>query len=1152
MADRDLTGRMLGEFVLLEKIGQGGFGSVYRAEQPLLKRYVVVKVLRTDNDTAVQRFLQEAQLASRFDHPFAAHIYAFGVDEDEDLLWIAMELVQGITLGAWLEQHGPMALEQFVPFFEGVADAVHAAHESGIVHRDLKPSNVMVIERGGRLLPKLLDFGIAKLLDRSADGSPAERHRPAAAATTRIRPRAQAAERTVTSSNPEENPRLTRTGVAFGSRPYMSPEQWSDVHAVGPASDVYSLGIVAYETLTGRLPYIADNSYEYSRLHQRAEMPPLGDGFSSGVQRVIGCALSKLPEHRYRSALEMAAELREALQVQPREQLRSLAKVWNDRARTPALLLRGGDLLHTPSAAIGDLEQAFVAASHRRTARLLWLRRILVVSAAALALVSYQSVMNTRAARQVAEATATQSELEQGRSALLHNEPDAGRHLAEAYRRDHSPSTAFMLARALQPRLAERARLPSTFERVWSAMFSPDGKNVVTTDDRNAQIWDAQSYRLLFTLKHGDVVHHAVYSADGTRLVTGCGDGAVRIWDPTRGVLLRELRREGIGLRYHGVALSSDGKVVVGLASGVTHVWEVATGLPIAELRETAPSSYWVLAFSADNRWLATGTGNDVYLYDTQNWTLVHSIPGPSIHALSWDPTGSRLLTGSEDGDASIWALPGGDRVGHLRALGEPIDAVAFSPDGRLVAAGGRDGAEQVWDASSAKLRSQSNHLRNRVLSVEFDRSSSLIVAASSSGSAAVSEAASGMPVTVLDGPSAVVRDAHFDPSSQRVVGASWDGTARIWDATAPYRRWGSPPLSDDCDVVTGLEPDRRFLAIRCKDLPTRVWDTAHDELVAELPSVTPVEGDFESAFPAVSAAGDRAAIARGNSVEVYELPTARLLRTVVHGAPVSTVAFAATGRDVVSGAIDGSLIVMRDNGAMTALPTSAGAIDVAGFLLDGRVVAVDSRRHLRVYDLGGATLAALETRARAGTLRMSPDSRRLVTVPDFAATVAAPELWDVEHYRPIAGLTSTGQMQAYSARFLTNDDVITACADGVIRLWDAKTGQLRRTYRGGSRFLADATLSADGTMLIGGGGDGQLRFWDAASGRPLWTMLAHRSHLIGVHVESTGDIVTHGFFGDVARWSLPAPQQVIEACARDERCHRDTMKEPTDKLLTR
>lgn len=140
-------------------------------------------------------------------------------------------------------------------------------------------------------------------------------------------------------------------------------------------------------------------------------------------------------------------------------------------------------------------------------------------------------------------------------------------------------------------------------------------------------------------------------------------------------------------------------------------------------------------------------------------------------------------------------------------------------------------------------------------------------------------------------------------------------------------------------DVATSLEPDRRFRAVGCKSYPTRVWDTAQDKLLAELPSVTSPGGDFEPAYPAVSFAGDRAAIARGNTVEVYELPGSRLLRTITHSAPVSTVAFASTGRDVVSGAIDGSVLVTRDNGAVLALPMSSSGIDSAGFLPDGRVV---------------------------------------------------------------------------------------------------------------------------------------------------------------------------------------------------------------------
>ena len=422
----------------------------------------------------------------------------------------------------------------------------------------------------------------------------------------------------------------------------------------------------------------------------------------------------------------------------------------------------------------------------------------------------------------------------------------------------------------------------------------------------------------------------------------------------------------------------------------VAHVWDAATGAPLAELRNDA-SEFPGLAFSADGRWLATSGGNDVRVFDAQTWTQALTIRGPRIHSLSFDPTGPRLFTGATTGDAAIWAIPSGARIRHLRDIGEPVDAVAFSPDGQLVVAASRDGAEQVWQARSGKLQSQCNPRHSKILSVEFDPTSKLVLAAGTDGTVVVADAALGMPVTVLEGPQNVVWVAHFDPSSRRVVGASWDGTARVWDATSPYRRWSSPPVSDDCGLVTSPEPDRRFVAVGCRDHATRVWDTARDQLLAELPSVTQVDGDFTSAFPAVSSAGDRAAIARGNTVEVYELPGGRLLRTIAHGAPVNAVAFASTGRDIVSGAVDGSLLVTRDDGAVLALPTSAGGIDAVGFLPDGRVVAADAQRRLRVYDPGGAVLADLEIPVRVMSLRV--DGTRLVTVPIYTGNAAPPLL---------------------------------------------------------------------------------------------------------------------------------------------------------------
>src|SRR5262249_16467325 len=152
-----VEGRTLAEFVVREKLGEGGFGSVYRAEQPRLRREAVVKVLRPRHGNlagARQRFLREAELASRLDHPFPAPTSGSGAGPD-GTVWIGMEIVRGTPLDEWLRARGPFSPGDFIPLCERICEAVQSAHEQGIVHRDLKPSNVMVIERAGRLLPKL-------------------------------------------------------------------------------------------------------------------------------------------------------------------------------------------------------------------------------------------------------------------------------------------------------------------------------------------------------------------------------------------------------------------------------------------------------------------------------------------------------------------------------------------------------------------------------------------------------------------------------------------------------------------------------------------------------------------------------------------------------------------------------------------------------------------------------------------------------------------------------------------------------------------------------------------------------------------------------------------------------------------------------------
>jgi WD40 repeat protein len=1123
VADLDeLIGHRVGEFTLRSRIGEGGHGAVYLSEQPRLGRRAAVKILHQrvrSPDPDLLRFLDEARLAARVVSDSAVHVYDVGFEPTRGLLWIAMEHVDGVTLYHWLRDRGPMPVEQFVPFFERVAEVVQAAHGRGVVHRDLKPSNVMVINADGKLLPKLLDFGIAKLLGQLPEPSPVAM---------------SLADLTV-------GPRTPSASPAIGSPPYMAPEQWSNAINVGPSSDLYALGIIAYEALTGRRPFGGAAVAELVEQHCRGRVPPLAAKFPPALDRFFERALAKRPEDRWSTATDLAAALRAASGLSAhaprpprapvdaaRDHLWTSARQWNERGRPVGQLWRGRALADAARViGISEVETAFLASGRRHAARVSWTLRAgaAVAAAATLAAIQYRTVGQRDLAQEQAlesERMVTQAEVEQGRAALLHNElAEARLHLAEAWRRgDRSPDVAFMLGRASQPLRAELARFTAATGRIWSASFSPDGRRVVTTDERSAQVWDAATGARLLTLTVGDVVYDARWTADGARLVTAGGDGAARIWDAATGALVRALRHGTTPVRYYLLALSPDGRTVAAadMDGAVAVVWDATTGSELAALPGDG-SGFPSLAFSADGRWIAASGGDRVDVVETATWTRALALSGPGIHALGWDPTGPRLATGSTPGDASIWDVPSGTRAHHLREVGDPVDKLAFAPDGSAVVTAARDGAEQIWDAATGQPRSHLNELHARILSIEFDPSSRLTLATGDNGTAVIADAEQGMPIVTIEEPAAGIRAAHFDPSGSRVVGASRDGTARVWDATPPYRRFASTPIAEDCGIAAALEPDRRYVAVGCRGHETRIWDTASDHLLAELPTVTEAPGDFSSAFPAVSIAGDRAAIARGNTVEVYELPGGRLLRTVVHAAAVNAVAFGPAGHDLVSGAVDGSLLVTRDGVEPVAMPVAGAGIDAAA-LLPGGVVVSAAGTTLRIIE-HGVVVAALEIPSRTRMLRVSAGGHRMITIPRFGPT-ATPVLWDLDRQQRIAALVGHAGY-VFAARFSGDETtIVTAGGDGTARTWDGRTGAPRQTYRSAARFLGDATL--DGSMVIAGDSDGQLRFWDLETGRQLWTMLAHTSYVVGIHMEG-GDIVTRGYRGDTARWRVMRPE---------------------------
>jgi len=255
----------------------------------------------------------------------------------------------------------------------------------------------------------------------------------------------------------------------------------------------------------------------------------------------------------------------------------------------------------------------------------------------------------------------------------------------------------------------------------------------------------------------------------------------------------------------------------------------------------------------------------------------------------------------------------------------------------------------------------------------------------------------------------------------------------------------------------------------------------------------------------------------------------------------VSALAFAKTGHDLVSGAVDGSLLYTPADSDSLVLAALPGGVDAVGLTPDRHVIVTGPLGRLRIHDLHrNSVIAELDASSRVRSFRLSADGLRLITVPRSGPAVA-PVLWDLEHYRVIAPLEGHIGV-VFSARFVDSDrSILTVGGDGAPRLWDGMTGRLSKTYIGNEQYLLDAILDPDGAMVVAAAGDGALRFWDAASGQLSWTLRAHQQPIAGVHFDGR-DLITRGATGEIARWSVPKllPMETIDRAVQCLPLHLD------------